>query len=134
MPDVIIALSIFDSCGTYFPSIYMNINDVYARWNQTTSNALIGIYANASRHSEQFLTQKALENFYNKESENIYVLPFFFVTNPVKSAAFIIACSDVFNNNTEIPYGWGALYHLNPYAHSECAYQLYSWIKWTLTE
>lgn len=135
-PNIIIGLSIFDTAGTYFPSLHRDYDDSFCFWNENKNNPNIGIDANISYHDRQFDTQVNLQNFYGKEKEKIYVLPFFYCTPSVESAAYrrmSAPLDDLLGREpSKLMYGWGGVYHINPLAHSYCAYQFYSWLKWTL--
>lgn len=135
-PNVIIGLSVFDTAGTYFPSLHRDYDDSFCFWNEYANNPNIGIDANISYHNKQFNTQVNLQNFYGKENEKVYVLPFFYCTPSVESASYrklSAPLDDLLGRQpSKLMYGWGGIYHINPLAHSYCAYQFYSWIKWTL--
>lgn len=135
-PNVIIGLSVFDTAGTYFPSLHRDYDDSFCFWNEYANNPNIGIDANISYHNKQFNTQVNLQNFYGKENEKVYVLPFFYCTPSVESAAYrrmSAPLDDLLGREpSKLMYGWGGIYHINPLAHSYCAYQFYSWLKWTL--
>jgi len=137
-PNIIIGLSVFDTAGTYFPSLHKDYDDSFTYWNEVSTNPNIGISANSSYHNTQWNTQYNLGNFYEKESEKIYVLPFFYCTPSVESATYRKLNTPMddllLRNYNKIMYGWGGVYHINPLAHGYCAYQLYSWIKWTMKD
>lgn len=79
-----------------------------------------------------------MQNFDNEEKrgENIFALPFFFTFNPLsfsyRECNFPDYEFDNSNANKE-PYGWLPATHVSVLAHANWAYQLYSWIKYTLT-
>lgn len=136
-PDIYIGLSIFDTSGTFFPSLHPKYSDSFAYWNQVATNPEVGASQNVSDHDKQWQTQNNLQTFFGKENEKVYVVPFFYCTSTVESSVVrefespieeLVKDTDLRN----VVYGWGGNYHINALAHAQCAYQLYGWIKWTL--
>lgn len=130
VPNAKIAIAVPDSAGTIFPSKYQCVkNDI--SWNADS-------YID-NRHNLLFGCQKiVMQNFDNEEKrgENIFALPFFFTFNPLsfsyRECNFPDYEFDNSNANKE-PYGWLPATHVSVLAHANWAYQLYSWIKYTLT-
>lgn len=67
-PDIYIGLSIFDTSGTFFPSLHPKYSDSFAYWNQVASNPEVGASQNVSDHDKQWQTQNNLQTFFGKEN------------------------------------------------------------------
>ncbi len=128
-PNAFVALVMNDSMGTIFPSSYFDAGASKCRWNLTDS-----------RHELCFNIQKVYNDFETEEykQKKVYVLPFFFVSNPL---FFSVRQSNLpefdYNGGFESqhlqPFGWFPTVHADIRAHSNYAYQLYSWIKYTFS-
>ena len=128
-PNAFVALVMNDSMGTIFPSSYFDADASKCRWNLTDS-----------RHELCFNIQKVYNDFETEEykQKKVYVLPFFFVSNPL---FFSVRQSNLpefdYNGGFESqhlqPFGWLPTVHADIRAHSNYAYQLYSWIKYTFS-
>lgn len=131
-PDCHVALAIVDSAGTIFPSKYKDATPSKCRWNITN--------VNNNRHLSCFDIQKIFnENFDNdtQKANGVYVLPFFFVSSPMffSSRESNLPECDIVGEEAkhEAEYGWYPATHLDIRAHYNMAYQMYAWIKFTLT-
>lgn len=131
-PDCHVALAIVDSAGTIFPSKYKDATPSKCRWNITN--------VNNNRHLSCFDIQKLFnDNFDNEQQKanKVYVLPFYFVSNPMffSSRESNFPESEVKCEEThEAEYGWYSATHIDIRAHYNMAYQMYAWIKYTLTD
>lgn len=130
-PNVKVALVMNDSMGTIFPSAYKDADYRKCRWNVLASND--------NRHLSLFEIQKIYEEFETEDykHDGVYVLPFFFVSNPM-----YFACRgnnhpeyeiDTENGKHEINWGWLPATHADARVHYAYAYQLYAWLKYTMT-
>lgn len=130
-PNIIIGIMVLDSAGTYFPSLHPNCDSKCTIWNDTGSQG--------SRHSQQYNLQKiVLENLNSRESENIYVIPTYYVA-PTAEAVSNRECdlpdaeyNTINNNKFRSNFGWHASTHVNGLGHSNWGYALYSWLKYTI--
>lgn len=133
-PNSIIGICIPDCEGTYFPSLHENCGYNCSYWSNSQ---------NESYHIQQQNVQRIITKAYaNTESENnnIYVLPFLFVTPPAESVSnreinlpdgeYNILKSNKFVD----AYGWMPNVHTNAYGHMNWGYCLYSWIKYTIAK
>lgn len=128
-PEAFIALVMNDSMGTIFPSQYQDADAAKCRWNLTDS-----------RHELCYNIQEVYNHFDTDEykQQKIYVLPFFFVSNPL---FFSVRQSNLpeydYNGGSTSehlhPWGWLPTVHADVRAHSNYAYQLYAWIKYTFS-
>lgn len=130
-PNMIVALVMPDSAGTYFPSLHPNFGEQCTIWNDTGSQG--------SRHSQQYGLQQMLQAYYDsRENVNEYMLPFFFVAPTAESVSNRligypeneVGITDVFHEN----YGYAASTHVNGIGHANWAYCLYSWLKYTIAK
>jgi hypothetical protein len=128
-PNAFVALVMNDSMGTIFPSSYFDAGASKCRWNLTDS-----------RHELCFNIQKVYNDFETEEykQKKVYVLPFFFVSNPLFLSARQSNLPEFdYNGGFESqhlqPFGWLPTVHADIRAHSNYAYQLYSWIKYTFS-
>lgn len=135
-PNCIIGIAIPDCNGTYFPSKHPTYGEEAAYWvNKQSWNA-------ESQHNQQRNVQRNVNAEYaNAESENnnVYVVPFFFVTPPAESICnrLLPLPDSSVNTNSKLIYdiyGWGPQVHTNAYGHMHWGYQLYSWIKYTIAK
>lgn len=131
LPDVNIAIAMPDSAGTIFPSVY-RCSPRQLRWN---ADSYIDV-----RHTLQYKCQKIImDNFDSeqKRNEKIYALPFFFTHHPLSYSSRNSNFPDYEYKTESIhnePYGWLPATHVDISAHANWAYQLYAWIKYTLTK
>lgn len=128
-PEVFIALVMNDSMGTIFPSQYQDADAAKCRWNLTDS-----------RHALCYNIQKVYEHFDTDEykQQKVYVLPFYFVSNPLFFSVRESNLPEYDYNGGETskhlhPWGWLPTVHADVRAHSNYAYQLYAWIKYTFS-
>ena len=113
--------------GTTFPSKYKNFIDCET-WT-------------LGEHESQYKTQELLssQNRAAYESRGVYFLDTYFVTPGVLSAPCGVI-SEPFTKYDDgfgkiyRPFGQGANLHVSSYAHAAYAYQVYSWIKWTIAK
>jgi len=123
LPNTIIGITIPDSAGTIFPTYY-NCQSDMIRW---MSDDNIG-----ERHDLQSSVQEIINEFDSDEyrSQNIYTLPFFFTHNPLSFSTMPIYTP---NGEAQLQqFGWKSAVHVSMKAHYDWAYQLYSWIKYTI--
>lgn len=138
LPDVKIALTISDSMGVIFPSKYNIIDKRFIKWTWLEpSND--SSQSDPYRHRACFGVQKIYNEHFdndNYKSIGVYVLPFFFCSNPTYFASRLADKPEsvVVENSGKsiVPTGWYSNIHSDIRAHSNYAYQLYSWIKYTL--
>ena len=117
-PNVFIAIVLFDVMG---------VNTFNSSENPAKVNK-----SNEDGYSDMYALQLLVENYITeKEDDKLFTLPFFYVCNPVYSSItnFLSPSGD----KTEMLYGWVAKIHIGKKAHYECAYQLYSWINYTMS-
>lgn len=127
-----IAVSLFDSAGTYFPSRHPSFDESIAIWNDTGNQG--------TRHNNMFTFTKAwldAKANVNEDTAGVYHLPAYFCMPTAESAVIrevnLPTTTNFFGNEKQVQkYGWHPTVHLNPDAHFSFAYQLYSWIKYTL--
>lgn len=131
-PESFVALVMNDSMGTIFPDHYPDADLSKCRWNVTDKSD--------NRHQQNFDIQKLYdENFETEEyrEQGVYVLPFFFVANPLFFSIRECNLPEYEFNGEDSkhlhPWGWYPATHADIRAHCNYAYQLYSWIKYTLT-
>ena len=131
-PDMIIALAVSDSAGTYFPSLHPTMGDEIAFWVDSNVGTQSG------RHDTMYNCMKTLiDTFDNEEyeSNDIYVLPFYFVQPTAESCCMREVPSLVPGFDTYVTkYGWCPTTHINNIGHASWAYQLYSWLKYTIAK
>lgn len=113
--------------GTIFPSKYKNFIDCET-WT-------------LGEHESQYKTQALLgaqdRNVY--ESRGVYFLDTYFVTPGALSAPCGVISEPFTKYDGDFgkiyrPFGQGANVHVSAYAHAAYAYQVYSWIKWTIAK
>ena len=87
----------------------------------------------------QYKTQELLssQNRAAYESRGVYFLDTYFVTPGVLSAPCGVISEPFTKYDGDFgkiyrPFGQGVNVHVSSYAHAAYAYQVYSWIKWTL--
>ena len=134
-PNMIIGLAIPDCAGTYFPSLHPNCDEKMTIWNDTGSQG--------SRHNTMYNLVDMLQNEFcteEYEAQNIYFVPFYFVQPTAESCSMRkvnLPCADIrlmHHNTFNANYGWHASTHVNGIGHMNWAYQLYSWIKYTIAK
>lgn len=134
-PNMIIGITIPDCAGTYFPSLHPNCDEKMTIWNDIGSQG--------SRHNSMYNLVKMLqEEFCNDtyENQNIYFVPFYFVQPTAESCSMRkvnLPDADILlthNNLFNASYGWHASTHVNGIGHINWAYQLYSWLKYTIVK
>lgn len=131
-PNSYIALVMNDSTGTIFPDFYKDTDASKCRWNIKDSGN--------NRHVQNFNIQQIYdENFEtdNYKLQKVYVLPFFFVSSPVFFSVRESNLPEYEYNGEDSrhlqPWGWYSATHADIRAHCNYAYQLYAWVKYTLT-
>ena len=124
--DIVIGVGCPHYAGTYFPSDYPNFIDC-EHWTLGES-------------PQQIVLQKMLNGLDASayEAKGVYFIDTFW-TNP---AAYATPCAPInepasaFAGDATFkiyrPFGQGANVHVSSYAHAAYAYQVYSWIKWTI--
>lgn len=131
-PDAYICLAMNDSMGTIFPSAYNDADASKCRWNLESGN---------NRHQNQFDIEQMFETYDSDtyKAQEIYVLPFFYISNPICFSTrasnlpeFEVDNSEAFSHETT--YGWLPATHADVRVHYAYGYQLYAWIKYTLTK
>ncbi|MCX2473579.1 hypothetical protein OQZ33_04460 [Pedobacter sp. MC2016-05] len=113
------------SGGTIFPSIYPNLTKESYAWNS--------FYGDGGRKPKIWkFTQDWLNDLINEDTERIFQIPFYFTQNPDSTAQRSVPTPT--GDNIKIPYG-GFLPRVHPdaTAHMNYAYQIYAWLKYTLT-
>lgn len=123
LPNTIIGITIPDSAGTIFPTYY-NCQSDMIRW--MSDDNIGGV------HDVQSRVQEIINEFDSDEyrSQNIYTLPFFFTHNPL---SFSTMPTYTPSGEPQLQqFGWKSAAHVNMKAHYDWAYQLYSWIKYTI--
>ena len=138
LPDVKVALAINDPMGTIFPSKYEVKDKRYIKWEWLNMDDNSS-HHDPNRHKLCFNVQRIYnEHFDNDEykSKGVYVLPFFFSAKPTYFASrradnpeSVVVEDSGYNI---MPSGWYSNIHSDVRAHANYAYQLYSWIKYTL--
>jgi hypothetical protein len=113
-----IAIALFDYAGTYFPSRYPQIGQAAAFWNLT--------------HNHQ-AHYDCMKNAVTTPVAGADLLPFFW-TQPTALAVGFRVTNMPDGQPYLAPYGWLPSIHPGGYAHANAGYQLYSWIKYTLTQ
>lgn len=136
LPNVIIGLAVPDVASTHFPSLHLKCGENTYMWNSGHETGHSYTY-----HKQQYNCMKMLlEEYSNKENENIYIVPFFFVNPGAESSAMRTMYSmdsnfEIMKDNITIEqYGWVPNVHINAIGHSNWAYQLYSWLKYTIAK
>lgn len=139
LPDVIIGLAINDPMGVIFPSKYGISDKWMLKWSWLNNEDNSQHY-DPNRHKNCFNVQKIYEEKFdndNYKTLKVFVLPMFFCSNPTffasRKSDFTEAISVEPVKNNLIPSGWYPNIHSDIRGHSNYAYQLYSWIKYTLT-
>lgn len=137
-PNMIIGLTVSDSAGTYFPSLHRHTGEELAFWVDGTSGEQAG------RHNTMFNCMKnIIDEFDNEtyENNNVYVLPFYFVQPTAESCAMRVANGPSYyfdlmkdSDHYITKYGWCPTTHINGIGHANWAYQLYSWLKYTIAK
>ena len=131
-PNAYICLAMNDSMGTIFPSAYKDADASKCRWNLESGN---------NRHTNQFDIEQMFETYDSDtyKAQEIYVLPFFYISNPICFSTrasnlpeFEVDNSEAFSH--EATYGWLPATHADVRVHYAYGYQLYAWIKYTLTK
>ena len=134
-PSMIVGIAIPDAAGTYFPSLHPKCSELCTIWNDTGSQG--------SRKAQQYGLQSTLQSYYDnstQESQNIYMVPFYYVAPSAESVALrktdiIDADFSVLTDNSHFNhFGWHASTHVNGVGHINWGYQLYSWIKYTIAK
>ena len=128
-PDSIIGLGTPHVAGTYFPSKYPQYKDA-AIWKY-----------DQTYNTRQVTTARVLLNYFDNstyESDNVFVLPTMWVT-PAAEAFSVMEINDPYSDitpggNRYVPVGQRADVHVGSKAQAAYAYQLYSWIKWTIAK
>lgn len=134
--EIYVSVVLADCAGTYFPSLHPNFDKSIAVWNDNGDQP--------TRHPRLYTYMKQwLEDVLATDTENadkVYLLPFWWVMPTAESACIreiplAEHTKNYFANQGKNynKYGWYPTTHLNPNAHWSFAYQLYSWIKYTLT-
>lgn len=134
-PEMIIALAVSDSAGTYFPSLHPHTGDELTFWNDSKGGTQAG------RHNTMFTCMKnIIDEFDNEvyENDKVYVLPFYFVQPTAESCSMRVIDSlvcefEIFKESERYisKYGWCPTTHINGAGHATWAYQLYSWLRYT---
>lgn len=134
--QIFISVVLPDCAGTYFPSKHPNFDKTIAIWNdngaQPTRHPRLYTYV------KQWMVDKLSSD--TEVADKTFLLPFWWVMPTAESACireipFAEHTKNYFYNEGKNynKYGWYPTTHLNPNAHWSFAYQLYSWIKYTLT-
>lgn len=134
-PNMIIGITVPDAAGTYFPSLHPNCTDKMVIWNDTG--------AQGSRHNLLYGLADMLQTEYGNatsETNKVFFLPFYFVQPTAESCAMrkvdlpdsgiALTAKNMLND----AYGWHASTHVNGIGHLNWAYQLYSWLKYTIAK
>ena len=125
-PNVIIGIGQPHFAGTYFPSLYPNIPKS-AVWDNGESG-------------NQIASQALLSSIFDNstyEAQKVFVLPTYFV-NPAALSCGTYKSNEPYSEFIEaggdigIPKGQNMYQHVGGHAHAAYAYQIYSWIKWTI--
>lgn len=136
-PNMIIGMVLSDTAGTYFPSLHPNCNvERMTMWADISA-------PQGSRHNQQYNLQKMFNQVWGSdeaEQNDIYLLPFFFVQPSAESfsmretdlpdAIFRLTEDHLYND----AYGWHPSTHINGIGHTNWAYQLYAWLKYTIAK
>ena len=134
-PNMIIALTVSDSAGTYFPSKHPDCEDDLEIWNDNGDQC--------TRHGLMYTVMNTLQTQFcttDYENANVYVLPYYFVQPTIESASLREADTPdtrfelTARNKIIAKYGWWPTTHINGIGHINWAYQLYSWIKYTIAK
>jgi len=136
-PAMMIGLAIPDSAGTYFPSRHPNCGPETWFWNDMGSSQ-------SGRHAQNYALQAMLQDGIGtaqNEANGVYLLPFFFTAPPAESYSMRSASlpdSDIAlmaqDSRYGVGYGWCPGVHINGIGHINWAYQLYSWLKYTIAK
>lgn len=127
-----ISFNVFDSAGTYFPSKHPKFDDSICFWNDLTLSRHARMYG----INKEYMAVNLVTD--NEDATGVYHLPAYW-TMPTAESAVVRQINlpnsrNYFNNNDVfVKYGWVPTVHLNPDAHWSFAYQLYSWMKYTLS-
>lgn len=129
-PKALIGLGITKVSGTFFPSQYPNMANV----------ALWDTYMQAESYwRKQKACQDVLDEIANDvtyEQKNVFVIPLYYV-NPSADAISAMKINEPYRDSedgedTYLAKGQHPDVHVGGKAHAAYAYQLYSWIKWTI--
>lgn len=117
-PNVYIAIAIFDIMG---------VNT----FKSSENPAKVG-KSKDDKYADRYALQLLVENYINeKDDSKVFSLPFFYVCNPVHSSVLNVLSPN--SEEIEMLYGWAPKVHIGKKAQYECAYQLYSWINYTMS-
>lgn len=118
IPTVKIGISIpFDLCGTYFKERYPEFKEISD--------------LNSSR--TEYDTAKAIINaFSNKQKENVHLIPFYFCMPTAYS--YNLQDISTFGGEKYLrPITGNSEKNISTRAHKECGYQMYAWLKYSMT-
>lgn len=129
-PNAIIGLGITKVSGTFFPSQYPNMANVslWDTYMQAES------YWRKQKACQDVLDEIANDTTYEKK--NVFVIPLYYV-NPSADAISAMKINEPYRDSedgedTYLAKGQHPDVHVGGKAHAAYAYQLYSWIKWTI--
>lgn len=126
-PNMIIGIVTFDCAGTNYPSLYPSCDKTCTLYNITGTD---------NRHSNKWeLSGRLQEEFFKTsyENNNVYWIPLYWVGLTADGVGMLnrpTANGEVIKTS----YGYLPHVHSNGHSHIEWAYQLYSWIKYTIAK
>ena len=131
-PKALIGLGITKVSGTFFPSQYPNMSNV-ALWDAYMQAES---FWNRQKACQVVLDEIAKDVTY--EQQNVFVIPLYYV-NPSADAISAIKINEPYRDSedgedTYLAKGQHPDVHVGGKAHAAYAYQLYSWIKWTIAK